>query len=92
MCEFSAVALSDSDGSEDFANQNTSNAVLDAVPNYHYDELLGACLTDGELGRLALTCHFALDCLCDLWGMSVEVDGDLSDGVNAGTDVPVVQW
>ena len=74
MCEFSAVALSDSDGSEDLASQNTSNAVLDAVSNYHYGELLGAC------------------CLCDLWGKFVEVDGDLSDGVIAGTDVPVVQW
>ena len=87
-----AVALSDSDGREDLANQNTSNAVLDAVSNYHCGELLGACVTDGELGRLASTCHFALDCLCDLWGMFVGVDGDLSDGVIAGTDVPVVQW
>ena len=26
------------------------------------------------------------------WGMFVEVDGDLSDGVITGTDVPVVQW
>ena len=43
------VALSDSDGSEDLANQNTSNAVLDAVSNYHNGELLGACLTDKEL-------------------------------------------
>ena len=65
MCEFSAVALSDSDGSEHLADQNTSNGV---------------------------TCHFALDCLCDLWGMLVEVDGDLSDGVIAGTDVPAMQW
>ena len=92
MCDVSAEALSDSDGSEDLANQNTYNAVLDAVSNYHYGELLGACLTDGELGRLTLTCHFALDCLCDLWGMFVEVDGDLSDGVITGTEVPEVQW
>ena len=92
MCEFSAVVLSDSDGSEDLANQNTSNAVLGAVSNYHYGELLGSFLTDKELGRLALTCYFALDCLCDLWSMFVEVDGDLGDGVIAGTDVPVVQW
>ena len=67
MCEFPAV-LSDSDGSEDLANQNTSNAIFDAVSNYH-GELLGECLSDKELGRLALTCHFAPDCLCDLWGM-----------------------
>ena len=91
MCEFPAVVLSDSDGSEDLANQNTSNAVLDAVSNYHYGELLGECLSDKELGRLALTCHFALDCLCDLWGMTVEVDGYMSDGY--GRDVePVAEW
>ena len=91
MCEFSAVTLSDSDGSEDFANQNTSNAVLDAVSNYRHGELLGACLTDGELARLALTCLFALDCLCDSWGIFVEVDGGLRDGVITGANVPVVQ-
>ena len=84
MCEFSAEALSDSDGSEDLANPNTYNAVLDAVSNNHHGELLGA--------RPALTCHFTLDCLCDLWGMFVEVDGDLNGGVITGTDVPVVQW
>ena len=44
------MALSDSDGSEDLANQNTSNVVLDAVSNFHYGELLGACLTDKEPG------------------------------------------
>ena len=74
------------------ANQNTPSVALDAVSNYHYGELLGACLPDGELGRLALTCHFALDCLCELWSMFVEVDGNLSDGVITGSDVPVVQW
>ena len=30
----------DSDGSEDLANQNTHNAVLDAVSNYHFGELV----------------------------------------------------
>ena len=49
MGEFSAVPLSDSDGSEDLANQNTSNAVLDTVSNYHYGELLGECLSDKKL-------------------------------------------
>ena len=91
MRELSAETLSDSDGSDDLAYQNTYNAVLDAVPNYHCGELLDACLTDRELGRLALTCHFALDCLCDNWNMFVEVDGDLNDGVVTRTDVPAVQ-
>ena len=91
MCDVSAETLSDSDGSEDLAYQNTYNAVLDAVSNYHYGELLEACLTDRELGRLALTCHFALDCLSDIWNVCVEGDGDVNDGVVTGTDVSVAQ-
>ena len=79
MCEFPAV-LSDSDGCEDPAVRNTSNAVLDAVSNFRCGQLLGKCLSDVELGRLALTCHFALDCLGDLWGTTVEGDGYLSEG------------
>ena len=91
MCEFPAVVLSDSDGSEDLANQNTSNAILDAVCNYYYGERLGECLSDKELGRLALTCHFALDCLWDFWGTPVEVDGYSSDGYGRD-DEPVMEW
>ena len=91
MCEFPAVVLSDSDGSEDLANQNTSNAILDAVCNYYFCERLGECLSDKELGRLALTCHFALDCLWDFWGTTVEVDGYLSDGYGRDDEL-VVEW
>ena len=91
MCEFPAVVLSDSDGSEDLATLNTSNALLDAVSNFHYGELLGECLSDIELGRLGLTCHFALDCLCDFWGMSVVDGGYLSDGYGRD-DEPVPEW
>ena len=40
MCEFPAVVLSDSDESEDPAVLNTSNAVLDAVSNFRYGELI----------------------------------------------------
>ena len=46
------MVLSESDGSEDLANLNTSNAILDAVSNYHYGELLGECLSDNELGTI----------------------------------------
>ena len=49
------------------------------------------CLSDTELGRLALTCHFALDCLGDLWGTTVEGDGYLSEGY-AREDVFVTEW
>ena len=91
MCEFPAVVLSDSYESEDPAVSNTSNAVLDAVSNFRYGELLGECLSDTELGRLALTCHFALDCLGDLWGTTVEGDGYVSEGY-AREDVFVAEW
>ena len=80
MCEFPAAVLSDSEESEDLAAQNTSNNLLDAVSNFHYGERLGECLSDIELGRLGLTCHFALDCLCDFWGTSIVDGGYLSDG------------
>ena len=91
MCEFPAVVLSDSDESEDPAVLNTSNAVLDAVSNFRSGELLGECLLDTELGRLALTCHFALDCLGDLWGTTVEGDGYSSEGY-AREDMVVTEW
>ena len=54
MCEFPAVVLSDSDESEDPAADNTSNAVLETVTNFRSGKLLGECLLDTELGRLAL--------------------------------------
>ena len=80
MCVFSAVEPSESEESEDFATDNTTNPVLEAVVNFRSGELLGECLWDTELGRLALTCHFALDCLGDLWGPTVQSDGYKSDG------------
>ena len=64
---------------------------LETVINFRSDELLGECLLDTELGRLALTCHFALDCLGDLWGTSVEGDGYSSEGY-AREDVFVTEW
>ena len=79
MCEFPAVVLSDGDESEDPVADNTSNAVLETVINFHSGELLGECLLDTELGRLALTCHFALDCLGDLRGTTVKGDGHSSE-------------
>ena len=91
MCEFPAVVLSDGDESEDPAADNTSNAVLETVINFRSGELLGECLLDTELGRLALTCHFALDCLGDLWGTTVEGDGYSSEGY-AREDVFVTEW
>ena len=91
MCVFSAVEPSESEESEDFAADNTTNPVLETVINFRSGELLGECLLDTELGRLALTCHFALDCLGDLWGTTVQGDGYLSDGYG-NDDVFVAEW
>ena len=91
MCELSATEVSDSEESEDLAAQNTINNLLEAVSNFQYGERLGECLSDIELGRLGLTCHFALDCLCDFWGTSVVDGGYLSDGY-ASNDVPALDW
>ena len=67
MCELPAEPLSDSD--EDISHQNMSNAFLNIVTSYHIGNTLELCLTEEELGRVGMTCHFAVDCLCDHWYM-----------------------
>ena len=61
MRDVSAETLSDSDGSEDLAYQNTYNAVWDAVSKYHYGEPAAshwiACVTIGTCAlRVTVTC------------------------------------
>ena len=63
MCELFAESLSDSD--EDISHQHLFNALLRIVTSYHIGNPLESCLTDEELGRVSLSCHFAVDCLCD---------------------------
>ena len=70
MCEPFAESLSDSE--EDISHQNLSNAFLRIVTSYHIGNTLELCLTEVELGRVGLSCHFAVDCLCDNWYMSAE--------------------
>ena len=65
MCVSPAVVPSESEESEDFAADNTTNPVFGNGHQFRSGELLEECLLDTELGRLALTCHFALDCLGD---------------------------
>ena len=67
MCDLFAESLSDTD--EDTLHQNLSNAVLHIVTSYHIGNTLEFCLTEEELGRVGLSCHFAVDCLCDNWYM-----------------------
>ena len=42
---------------------------LATVTNFQIGAMLEVCLTEEELGRVGLCCHFALDYLCDDWNM-----------------------
>ena len=63
MCELLAESLSDTD--EEVSRQNTFNALLKIVTSYHIGTTLELCLTEEELGRVGLSCHLSVDCLCD---------------------------
>ena len=63
MCVSPAVVPSESEGSEDLRPTTRPIRFLEAVINFRSGGLLEECLLDTELGRLARTCHFALDCL-----------------------------
>ena len=65
MCELLEESLSDTD--EEISHQNMSNAFLHIVTSYHIGTTLELCLTEEELERVGLSCHFAVDCLCDNW-------------------------
>ena len=70
MCELLAEPFSDSD--DDISHQNLFNAFLHIVTSYQTGTTLELLLTDSELARIGLGCHFALDCLCDNWYMFSE--------------------
>ena len=72
ICELFAESLSDTD--EDISHQNLSNALLRIVTSYHIGNTLELCLTEEELGRVGLSCHFAVDYLCDNWYLPFEPD------------------
>ena len=61
MCELPTESLSDTD--EDISRQNMFNAFLHIVTSYPTGTTLAWLLTDSELARIGLGCHFALDCL-----------------------------
>ena len=58
MCELFAESLSDSD--EATSHLNLSNVLLLIITSYHIGNTLEACLTEEELGRLSLSCHFSV--------------------------------
>ena len=70
MCELFAESFSDFD--EDISHHNLSNALMRITTSYHIGNTLEACLTEEELGRLSLSFHFSLDCLCENWYMPFE--------------------
>ena len=65
MCERPAESLSDTD--EEESRQNIFNAFLHIVTSFQKSATLEMHLTDAELARVGLCCHFALDWICDNW-------------------------
>ena len=65
MCELFAESLSDTD--EEISHQNMFHAFLHIVTSYPTGTTLALLLTDSELVRIGLGCHFALDCLGNHW-------------------------
>ena len=63
MCKFPAATSSDTD--EEEFHQHIFNVFLHIVTSYRLCERLEEYLTGEEIGRVGLSCHFALDCLCD---------------------------
>ena len=64
--ELPAESVSDS---EDEEAPNIFNALPCVFTNFHLGGRPEAMLTEEELGRVGLCCHFALDCLCETWNM-----------------------
>ena len=48
-------------------NENLGNVPLDIVTKIQLGARIDVRLTQDELGRVGLSCHYALDCLCDNW-------------------------
>ena len=65
MYKLVAESLSDTD--EEASHQNMFNAFLNIVTSYPIGGMLELLLTDEELARIGLGCHFAADCLGDHW-------------------------
>ena len=61
MCEPGAESVSDAD--EEIAHWNMFNKCLHIVTSYPTGGMLELLLTDEELARIGLVCHFAADCL-----------------------------
>ena len=56
---------SSSSSAETEVSLNIWNALLTALIYHGVGRALQRCLSDEELGKVALTCHFACDSLCE---------------------------
>ena len=63
MCDFHSETPSESD--EEELHRNIHNVFLVFVNSSQIGAALEACLTEEELGRVGLCCHFALGYLCE---------------------------
>ena len=63
MCELPTATSSDTD--EEELHQNIFNAFLDIFTSMQLGYRLEAYLTEEEAGRIGLSRHLALDCLCE---------------------------
>ena len=61
MCELHAETPSEFD--EEELHPNIQHVFLVLVTSFQTGAALEACLTEEELGRAGLYCHFTLDCL-----------------------------
>ena len=66
MCELTCsverdVSDGDSESSVDDWDHNTWNPILDVLAEYRTGPTLLKLLRDEEVGRVGITCHFALD-------------------------------
>ena len=62
-CELHEEQLSASDD-DDEEGHNTWNVLWDLITSFDFGARIQSSLADEELGRVGLSCHFAMDCLC----------------------------
>ena len=58
---FHAVEITETSEEQD---HNMWNEGLNLITEQNTGPYIQSCLSDEELGRVAISCHFAVDCLC----------------------------
>ena len=62
MCEIHEEQLSASDDDEE--GFNTCNVLLDLITSFDFRARIESSLADEKPGRVGLSYHYAMDCLC----------------------------